>query len=88
MSVIECKAARGPGPGLGDPPWHQIQIQQYKKIQIQLQMHIQIQPYFGSKIQSRCFKYERQWWRSLLENKVKLLLLKFAEIVLNYVSDL
>jgi len=20
MSVIECKAARGPGPGLGDPP--------------------------------------------------------------------
>ena len=28
------------------------------------------------------------WWRSLLENKVKLLLLKFAEIVLNYVSDL
>ena len=22
MSVIECKAARGPGPGLGDPPWH------------------------------------------------------------------
>ena len=39
-------------------------------------------------IQSRCFKYERQCWRSLLENKVKLLLLKFAEIVLNYVSDL
>ena len=22
MSVIECKAASGPGPGLGDPPWH------------------------------------------------------------------
>ena len=51
-------------------------------------MHIQIQPCFGPKIQSRCFKYERQWWRSLLENKEELLLLKFAEIVLNYVSDL
>ena len=71
-------------PGLGT---HLGNKYKYNNIQ-QYQYNYKCIHKYNPVLAPKCFKYERQWWRSLLENKEELLLLKFAEIVLNYVSDL